>query len=258
MKLPKTVFGIDTEEAYQRVLSSQETKPKPKNQKEQKETNLETLEDFWTIGNVEYRNGIYTVDLAKELLDNGNTKTQEQWAEYSKQAKQNNSFHTGDFPLYHAIFTTLFNNRNGKQKNDVEEIRQFIKQKMVEKWIMTLTRIQYNPKKQKDKVIHNYNLPDQYPIETDSFVGDDGYIKSTNNVKAPLQTLLDTKQNVNEINDVYKWLTDVDAYLWRVNSEVKNTDERVARFVAFSVRAYLDCDGDPQDSGSGLGVRLRA
>ena len=251
MKIDK-FMGMEVKGAYQRYLDRQSAKPE---EEKKQETNLEALTDFWTISNVEYRNGIYTVDLAKTLLDDGNAKTQEQWADYSKQAQKSNGFYAGDFPLYHAIFTTLFKNRNGKQKDNIEEIRQFIKQKMIEKWLTTLTRIQYNPKKQKDKVMHNYNMPDQYIIEADSFIGKDGLIKDTANVKEPLHALLSTQQDVKEINNVYKWLTDVDARIWRINSEVKNPEERVARFNVNSDRASLDCDRNPQNSNAGLGVR---
>lgn len=220
-------------------------------------SNLEILTNFWTIPNVKYRNEIYTVDLRKQLLDNGNSKTQEKWAEYSRQAQKNNGFYTGDFPLYHAIFTTLYKSKDGNQKNRIEEIRQFIKQQMINKWLMTLTRIRYAPKNQKDKVIHNYDMPDQYAVEIDSFIGPDGFIKNTSNVKAPLHALLDTQQDTKEINSVYKWLTGADAYIWRLKSKVGNIDERVARFFAGSVSAYLNCNWNPQGSDSDLGVRAR-
>ncbi len=251
MKIPDKIFGREIGGAMDRYLNSKKTVK----QEKPKQVSLETLEDFWTIPNVEYRNGICTVDLAKQLLDNGNAKTQDEWVEYSKQAQQNNGFYAGDFPLYHAIFTTLFKNKDGSQKDAVEEIREFIKQKMIEKWLITLTRIGYAPKNQKNKVIHNYNMPDQYAVELDSFIGPDGFIENTKNVKEPLQALLGTQQNIKEINSVYKWLTDVDAYLFRLNSGVQNTDERVARFDANSVRAGLGCNLNPQDSNAGLGVR---
>ena len=221
-----------------------------------KQISIDNSPDFWTIPNGGYKIGVYTVDLAKQLLGNGSSKPQDEWIEYSKQAQQNNNFYAGNFPLYHSIFTALFNNKDGNQKDEIEEIRQFIKQQMLDKWLMTLTRIIYAPKGQKDKVMHNYGMPNSYAIELDSFIGPDGFIKNTDKVKEPLQALLDTQQDVKEINSVYKWLTDVDAYIWRINSDVQNIDERVAGFGAGSVGAYLWCNRDPRDSYSALGVRV--
>jgi len=59
--------------------------------------------NFWAVTGVNYRDGIYHVDLHKELLDNGDSKTQDQWSEYSK----TNEFKLGDFPLYHSLFQAL-------------------------------------------------------------------------------------------------------------------------------------------------------
>ena len=251
MKIPDKIFGREIGGAMDRYLDSKKTAKKEK----PKQVNLETSLDFWTIPNVEYRNGICTVDIAKQLLDNGNAKTQDEWVEYSKQAQQNNGFYAGDFPLYHAIFTTLFKNKDGSQKDAVEEIREFIKQKMIEKWLITLTRIRYAPKNQKNKVIHNYNMPDQYAVELDSFIGPDGFIEKTTKVEGPLQALLGTQQSIKEINSVYKWLTDVDAYLFRLNSGVQNVDESVAGFNADSGGAVLYCFRYPLNSNAVLGVR---
>ena len=213
---------------------------------------LEDLQDFWRISNVPYRNGLYRVDLAKELLDNGTSHTQDEWAEYSIQAQHQDKFHVADFPLYHALFTAL------KSKNDTtsEEARDFIKQQMKAHYLMTLTRVRYNPKPQKDAVMHDYKQQDQYTRELDSFMGPDGFITGNiENILSPLQSLLDTKQSVEEINSVYQWLTGVNAYIWRVNNEVPSQDERVARFGAVSDRASLFCYGGPSGSDHALGVR---
>lgn len=244
MKLPNKIFGIDTEKAYEKYL---EEDKKPKKQRIIKTNSpLEDLEDFWRIPNVNYRNGIYTVDLLKSLLDNGNSKTQEQWVEYSKQAKQNNNFYVGDMPLYHTIFTALSKN-NGK---DAQEAIDFIKAQMRAKWLMTLTRIKYNPKG-KDEVVNNYGMDDEYAIKT-NFVGADEFIaksKDTDYLKAILGT-----NNIDEINEVYQRINGTDAHIWRVNSKPGNIDERVAGFVASLDRVGLNC-WDPWYSDSSFGVR---
>src|SRR3989344_6047677 len=104
-------------------LKNQEIKPK---NVDSQDLPLENSIDFWSISNVPYRDGLYRVDLAKTLLDNGNSHTQDEWAEYSRQAQQQNKFHVGDFPLYHALFTELSNVKDAA----AEEAREFINQQM--------------------------------------------------------------------------------------------------------------------------------
>ena len=114
-----------------------------------------------------------------------------------------------------------------------------------------------NPKGKKDLIIHDYKQPEQRVIKLDSIVGPGGYIidKNAKNVVKPLQALLETKQGLQEINDIYKWLTGVNTYLFRVNQTLDTSLESVAGFDADSYGAILNCGRDPSDSNSGLGVR---
>ncbi|MBI2105719.1 hypothetical protein HYT56_02675, partial [Candidatus Woesearchaeota archaeon] len=72
----------------------------------------------------------------------------------------------------------------------------------------------------------------------------------------PMQALLDTKQSLQEIDDAYKWLMDIDAYILRVNQKPKQVDERLAWFCAYSGRACLNCGRYPQGSDASLGVKF--
>ena len=219
---------------------------------------LEDLTGSYRITGIQYRNGIYTVNLFKELLP---CQTQDQHAEHRKQviADNTNEPYSLDYPLFNSTATSLFQNKDNSQyKDKIEKVRRFLKQQMLDKWLMTLTRIQYNPENQKDKVIHNYNQQDSYKIELDSFMGPDGYITDQNvtNIIIPLQALLNTKQSLQEINSIYKWLTDVNAHIFRLISEVSRTTETVARIVAGSDRVGFDCDGRIDDSYASLGVSV--
>ena len=209
--------------------------------------NLQINKDFWTIDNVKYRNGIYKVNLLKELLDNGNSKTQDDWVKYSKKAQKNNDFYVGDMPLYHSLFTSLF---KLKDKPEVEEIRNFLQKQFIEKWLMTLTRIKYKPTGE-DEIIHNYKMSDEYSIK-DNFVGSNEYVKDSVN-KTNYKSLLGT-DNLNEINEVYNWITGKDAYIWRLNLKPKSLDERVAGFVAYSDWTVLVCSWNPSITDASLGV----
>ena len=190
------------------------------------------------------------MDLLKTLLDNGNTKTQDQWAEYSRIAKQNNSFYTADFPLYNSLFTALFNRRNEKA---AEEIRKFLNEQFEKNWLITLTRIKYMPEGL-DEIIHNYKTPDQYIIK-ENISGPDGYLKDREtNAQPALNAVLGSKKT-DEIGEIYKWITGEEAYIWRLSNKPEEIEERVARFNASSVRAVLYCCRNPSGSNSSLGVR---
>ena len=257
MKLPKEVFGINTKKAYEKFSNrheniEQETDPE-ESQQESKNFSLEDKTNFYKINGIPYKNGIYTIDLSREFLQ---SKTQDQHAQHK--IENPDDFSIEDISLYHAMFNTLHQNKNSQYKDVVEEVRNFIKQTMNQRWLTTLTRIRYNPDG-KDIIIHDYKQSDKSQINIDTFVGPDGYItkSKTTNITKPLQSLFNTTQSVNEINQVYKWLNDVDSYIWRLNSRPENIDERVARLDAGSDWADLNCSGGPSSSYDGLGVRKK-
>jgi len=216
------------------------------------EVGLKSNTDFWTISGVNYRNRVHKVDLSKSLLDNGNSKTQDKWVEYSKSAKQRNDFYTGDFPLYHALFRALFFGKDSSDKDKVEEARAFLEKQFKEKWLMTLSRVRYMPSG-KDIVIHNFGMPDKIEIPED-FVGKNEWVKDSKTPQV-YNTLLGSN-NVQEINQIYSWITKKPAYLYRINSKQQGIDERVARFDAYSGGAVLYCYWDPSYTSSSLGVRV--
>ncbi len=209
--------------------------------------NVTSLAEHWEIPNVEYRNGIYTVNLAKSLLDNGKAKTQSDWIEYSKKAKQNGDFYVGDMALQYSMFKSLSSQTNSESL----EARDFIKKSMRENWnwLMTTTRLRYNPQGN-DEVIHDYTMPTELKIGVE-LVGPNRFI-DTNDSNALEALLLD--QDIARVNSVFNFINGTNAYIWRLNSRPKNVDERVARFDAFSVGASLSCSGGPVVAFSSLGV----
>ena len=202
-------------------------------------TTIEDLTDSYKITDVPYRNKIYTVNLFKELEP---SRTQEEHSKTNKVA---------DMPLYHAIFTTLFKNKDNPK---VEEIRDFLETILKDNYLLTLSRINYQPKRKIDEVIHNYNQPTRYEIK-ENIVDPDEWVKNSTNSK-PYKAILGT-DNLQEINQVYKWLTRVEPHIWRVNSKPNQIDPRVVGFVAGSDGLVLDCFRSPQYSGPALGVALR-
>ena len=150
----------------------------------------------------------------------------------------------------------LFRNREKRNLLDFIPEKNFI--------IKDLLEINENDLNGIDVVVHlagttdNYNQQDSYKIELDSFMGPDGYITNsdTTNVIEPLQALLNTKQSLQEINSIYKWLTDVNAYIWRLNSEASRTTETVVGINTDSDRAWFNCDRHIDNPNASLGVSV--
>ena len=213
--------------------------------------NLKTLknQDFWTIENVIYRNKICKVDLLKTLLDNRNRKPQDGWVEFSKQAQKNNDFYVGDMPLYHSVFTQLY---RLKDKPKTNEIRSFLNEQFRKRGLITLTRIKYRPDGF-DKIVNNYNMPDEYLIE-DNFIGKDEEVICSKN-RINYKSLLDS-DNLLEINSIYYWITWKNVRLFRANKKPKKEDERIAWFGGNFNGIYLNCCRFPSFNLSGLGIRI--
>ena len=217
-----------------------------------KDFSLEELTDFYRINGISYRNEIYTVDLSKTLLE---SRTQDQHANQRKKAVSD-EFTVADMPLYYAIKFSLYQNRDNKKYSEkILEVRDFIKKQMFGNWLMTLSRVRYNPQG-KDIVIHDCDQASQYEIPAD-FMGNDNFILKISGMKEPLNALLGVNHDVKIINDVYKWLTDKDSYIFRVNSTPSKIDERVVGFGAVSGGSWLGCDRGPQYSSFSLGVRRK-
>ena len=208
-----------------------------------------SLGDYWTIPGVSYRGNTLDVQLLKNYLDNGNAKTQDDWARYSEQARTKGEFYLPDYPLF---FATLERAYALKTDFTIEEMRKKVQELSRAKWLMTTTRIKY-ASKGKDKIVHNYGMSDSQELE-EPFVGVDGTIPA-GSPETLYQKLLGTQSSVANINSVLKWLNGTDAYIWRVNSKPSKLDKRVARFYANSDGAGFGCCRGPTDTDAGLGVR---
>ena len=219
--------------------------------------------DAWSISGVEYRNGVYTVDLAKSLLDGRNSRRQDEWVDYSKEAIAKGEFYTPDYPLFYGTVRALFKAKDEPAKlQEVEKAKKFLQDTSRANWLMTLTRIKYQPQVNllkraiygvEDIIVHNYGMSDSYEEKT-NFIGADGLIKDVAS-PASCKALLGTG-DIKEIRDVFQWLNGADTYLYRINSKPKKVFEAGAGFDAGSVWAILDCGRNPSDSVASLGLRV--
>ena len=215
---------------------------------------LEDIADCYRFSGVNLRGGVYTVDLAKKLLENGARKTQEKWIEYSQKAVKQNGFVVGSAPLYHSLARILCKNKDSVDKMLVDKVKGFLQKTFVETFTMTLSRISYLPK-QDDVVKHNIGLADEYSLSGE-LVGANGYILETAGSSEACELVI-KDENLQRVNDVYKWLTGKDTYLWRLNEKpVKLTERVVALGVCYNDRFYLDADGYIDLNWPALGVRV--
>jgi hypothetical protein len=249
--IPKTFMGIPVnDETMRKVLERTPINPSVVNLPVNPNAPVASTGDYWEIPNVNYRGNTGNVQILKTLLDNGSSKTQDEWTQYSEQARKAGQFYLPDYPLF---FSTLERAYTLKANPTIEEARKKIQEFSRAKWLMTLTRIRY-ANKGSDKIVHNHGMSDEYEIE-EPFVGQDGKIPAGSS-ETLYQKLLGTQSSVANIDSVFRWLNGTDTYLYRLNSKPKSVDGRVARFGADSYWAVLYCNRDPAVTDAGLGVRF--
>jgi hypothetical protein len=191
---------------------------------------IKELDDCYRITGVQYGLGAY--DFAKTTLP---SKTPEQHAEHAKKAKPD-EFVPASAPPVYAICKTLYNNRNGVQKELVKKARKTLEEIIgpEKPWINTLSRAKYNPAG-KDKFLHNYKQKNEYPKDA-TLVGPGGLItKPETQAQEYAQALLDTTDTVEQINTVFKWITTKDSYAYRINNKLEMEEEWV---VVLGVNIY--------------------
>lgn len=209
---------------------------------------LEDRADHWRVEDVVYRDGVYSVDLAKKLLP---ARTQDEHARHAREARQTNDFHAAEAPLYHSVFTTIFRNHDSQQQAIREQIRS---RAFFNRWLMTLTKIIYTPTGQ-DTVIHNVGLPDQYEVN-ENITGPNEWLNWRSNTDKLYRALLGT-EGISGIREVYMWIARKEyTYLWRLDHKSTNNDERVVGFYTDRQRVGLNCKGKLSYICASLGVRI--
>ena len=191
-------------------------------------------EKRFLIPAVSYRGETTDYRLFEEMTPAMN---QEQLAELYEKEKQKGNPYPTDVPLIWAICTSAYNLRNENPKTS-KKLKNLLENNF-KKYPNILTKIIYNLSG-KDKIIHNYKTSDQYSLDG-KVVGSDGWIENIADKKV-LEFFLGTS-NIEQINKVSQWINNTNVYFWRLNSNPKTKDERVARFSAVQGRLGFDCCG---------------
>ncbi len=214
--------------------------------------NVEPIEGYWSVYPVHYQGKQERFDLQKGLLDNGAKRTQDGWSHYTREARARHDFGVGSMPQYHALFATLFRQRDGPNREAIKGIRAFLRTSFREHWLASLTRVRCTAQG-KDRIMHEYGLSSQSEVLED-MVGPDELVTGAAN-KKPYIALLGT-DDLEEVKGIYRWITGNDPRFWRANKKLENDYETVAGFLAYSDGLVLNCYGGQRGSYPSLGVRL--
>ena len=202
---------------------------------------------YWELDGVLYRDKNIKVKVSKELIP---SMTQDEHAQLRKEIIRKNTkgFYAADLPLNHAVSKTAFLNKdhpNIEYRKKIEDFRQFLKEKILNTSLLTLSRI-VNKAEGKDIVIHNYKQEDEYRA-LENIVGPDQLINQ--NFDRNVLKTLSGSDNPYEFNEIYKWITENnDIYIFRINNHPKKDLETVARFYGNPDRSVLNCYGDPANN----------
>ncbi|MDP3734256.1 MAG: hypothetical protein Q8R37_03425 [Nanoarchaeota archaeon] len=187
---------------------------------------IESLDNRFRLQNVFYNGWFYTVDQSTKLLDDGDSHTQDRWLEWLNSDENVNKWQLPSGPLYHASVAALHYNQDihdKKQRNLVQQCRAMHVEDFKKYWMMTSTRIQYNPQGL-DTIIDDYGSSQPREIKM-NFVGPDKYVRKDSGLEQEIDALLGTS-DLEEVEQVYNGLTDKNPYLWRLNDKPNEETHR--------------------------------
>ncbi len=197
-------------------------------------------------------------DLEKVLIlddsaaDNGDTKTQNQWIKYWDKINDGRRFASA--PDLYQVFKQL-KTRGDEAKTLADSLKEDFKKS----WIVTSTRLIYQPDNYNAKIIHNYgnknsSLVKEVDIKVPEYLG--VLIADKTNDEdclAYLKALFDTKDDIEEIISVLEYTSDKSREkikLWTPPLESSTYLTR-KQYLERAVRVYYD-DGEFLVVGCGL------
>ncbi len=184
----------------------------------------------YTLHNIQYPDRkLYTVSWTKQLLNNGShIHSQEYWLRlYPEYIPSGIDYFTSILALHE--------NRQGPQKELIEEIRQMHAKDFTKYLMITSTIVQYTPEGL-DTVIHNYKSQREEKTKA-NITGPDGYITQTNWEKA-LQALTGTN-NTQKIEEVIQWVTQKPVAIRKPNKKPKRQTERALVLGGYAINQFI-------------------
>ena len=197
---------------------------------------------------------LYTVELCTDLLDGGASRTQDEWAKFSKAELNAGRYGYLSAPQIRGlVHVCRINKDNPKYDSSIREIQEFLKRQFSKHFLVTNSRVDYMPSGQ-DVVTYEYGLDGEHQVKA-TILGPDEYIIKTKNPQG-YHILFDTNDDPKEINSDFVYLNGTNAYAWKVNSKPESKETRVVRFYAYPGGFDVFCDRDPQDSYSVFGGKV--
>jgi hypothetical protein len=213
---------------------------------------------YFCITGIPLENTNFAYDFDRKY-DPSIARTQKEWGKLKDQVRPKGEFYAGTAPEYYAILKTLHENRNTAQfKSIIEEARTYLQDvlKQQNPYILTLSRAKYNPAGL-DEIVHDFGTKEEQPPKPAKLTGPNGYI-TDKKTKAQeyCQAILDTTDTVEQISEVFKWVTGKETYAWRI-SQPQNQQDRVVALGVNNVGDGFDVNSNDGIDGSrpALGVR---
>jgi len=207
---------------------------------------IESLADSYRISGVMLDGEEHVVELDKTLLDGGNSHTQDEWVGLTQKVPS--------AKLYTAMILTLYTNKDhkdSKQKALVEELKGVLKQDFISHYMMTSTRVAYQPQGS-DRVMQNYGQPGE-TLGTKNMTGSNCWIKTGCGADNELEALLGTN-NCNQLENAFEWVSDKKPYFWRLNSKPSEEDVRAVVLGLGGNDDGFGIDVDIDDDGPARGM----
>jgi hypothetical protein len=200
---------------------------------------------------------LYTVELQTDFLDGGSAKTQDQWAQFSKEQLSAGNYGYLSAPQFRGLAHVLRVNKDHPKAGAMaREITDFLRQQHRARVLITSSRVDYMPSG-KDVVTHEYGLDGEHKVKA-TILGPDECLHETTNPQG-YQALFGTNEDITEIIQDFQHLNGTNTYAWKVNSPNPRTkDTRVVRLDADSDGFNVHCYWNPQSEDSALGGKVFA
>lgn len=185
---------------------------------------VEETDERYVLQNVMKLGKLYTIEWTKGLLDNGASRTQQEWMELTK-TKEEKLASAVD---YTASLIALFKNKDHHdpaQQNLIGRMREMFRQDFDPRkpYLQTSTRVQYNTSGM-DVVWHDWRYSTQTEKHID-MVGPGGFININSGFGSIVDALVGTP-NLLDVEEAYEWASGKKPYLWRINSRPAQAVER--------------------------------
>lgn len=153
------------------------------------------------------------ITLDEAAADNGSTKTQNQWIGYWNTIQDGRVFSSA--PDLYQAFKQLKSLQEGspQERQQSQSLIDSLRQDFRQSWVVTSTRLIHQPNTLDTKIIHHFGNKDpsliqQTELEVPEYLG----IRLANSLSDPkleiyLQSLLDTKDNIEEITKTLEFIS---------------------------------------------------